>query len=87
LVFLSGWEIVTMPDRSDPIEIRLSFDQLAALDAWRVKHRETAATREDAVRHLVQAAFSHELQRSLTAGNRPIDEGLRPDQLTSENDD
>ena len=76
-----------MPDRSDPIEIRLSFDQLRALDAWRMKHRESAATREDAVRHLVQKALSHELQLSLSAGNRPIDEGLRPDQLTSENDD
>ncbi|MET0745374.1 MAG: hypothetical protein ABWY78_18530 [Microvirga sp.] len=76
-----------MPDRSDSLEIRLNSDQLRALDAWRVKHRETAATREDAVRHLVQAALSHELQLSLAAGHRPVDEGLRPDQLSSENDD
>jgi len=76
-----------MPDRSDAIEIRLSSDQLRALDAWRVKHREKEVSREDAIRQLVQAALSRDLQQPVSAGNYPVDEGLRPDQLTSENDD
>jgi hypothetical protein len=75
-----------MPDRSDAIEIRLSSDQLRALDAWRVKHREQAVSREDAIRHLLQAALSRDLQQPVSAGDHPVDEGLRPDQLTSEND-
>jgi hypothetical protein len=77
---------MSLQDRSDVIEVRLSQDQLRALDAWRVQHRE-AVTREDAVRQLVHAALSRELQQAIAKGDGRVDEGLRPEQLNSENDD
>ncbi|MBM6593232.1 hypothetical protein [Microvirga pudoricolor] len=71
-------------DRSDVIEVRLGPEQLRALDSWRVRHRE-AATREDAIRQIVHSVLSQDLGQGAVRGQ--VDEGLRPEQLTSENDD
>jgi hypothetical protein len=77
--------MVFRPDLS-PIEIHLTGDQLKALDAWRAKHRDLAANREDAIKHLVQSALSLEIQQEAARRSTVVDEGLRPEQLTSEND-
>jgi metal-responsive CopG/Arc/MetJ family transcriptional regulator len=76
---------MSLQDKSEIIEVRLSQDQLRALDAWRAQHRE-AVTREDAIRQLVHSALSRDLQRMIASGDRPVDEGLRPEELNSEND-
>jgi metal-responsive CopG/Arc/MetJ family transcriptional regulator len=76
---------MSLQDESEVIEVRLSQDQLRALDAWRVQHRG-AATRADAIRQLVHSALSRDLQQTIARGDEPADEGLRPEQLNSEND-
>ena len=65
------------------VEVRLTHEEVRDLDAWIAAHRSHTPRRADAIKSLMRAAM-----RGRETANRqgPPDEGLRPDQLTCEND-
>ena len=65
------------------VEVRLTPEEVRDLDAWIAAHRSHAPVRADAIKSIVRAAIRG---RPIASLDRPRDEGLRPDQLTSEND-
>jgi len=65
------------------VEVRLTPEEVRDLDAWIAAHRSHAPVRADAIRTLVKAAIGG---RAAAGRIGPPDEGLRPEQLTCEND-
>lgn len=65
------------------VEVRLTREEVRDLDAWIAAHRAHAPLRADAIKSLMKAAIR---ERGITTRTGPPDEGLRPDQLTCEND-
>jgi len=78
-----------MPDndlkRDAAVEVRLSPEEAAELDDWITEHGD-GSTRPDAIKVLVKRAI--EIDRDWARAKRNVvpDEGLRPQELTSEND-
>jgi hypothetical protein len=71
--------------RDAALEIRLSADEVAELDAW-IAEQNDGMTRVDAIKLLAQRAI--EIDRAWEDAKRAAlpDEGLRPDELTADND-
>ena len=65
------------------VEVRLTPEEVRDLDAWIAAHRSHAPRRADAIKSLMRSAIK---RREAADRKGPPDEGLRPDQLTSEND-
>jgi len=65
------------------VEIRFTSEEVRDLDAWIAAHRSHAPVRADAIKSIVKAAIRG---RPVAPLGLPRDEGLRPEQLTSEND-
>ena len=65
------------------VEVRLTLEEVRDLDAWMAAHRSHAPVRAEAIKGIMKAAIRG---RATTRGNGPPDEGLRPEQLTCEND-
>jgi len=71
--------------RDAAVEIRLSAEEAAELDAW-IAEQNDGMTRVDAIKLLVQRAI--EIDRAWEDAKRAAlpDEGMRPDELTADND-
>jgi 3-oxoacyl-ACP reductase-like protein len=71
--------------RDAAVEVRFSRDEAADLDAWIAEYGD-GLTRPDAIKVLIRRAI--EIDRDWTRAKRDVirDEGLRPQELTSEND-
>jgi len=71
--------------RDAAVEIRLSADEVAELDAW-IAEQNDGMTRVDAIKLLMQRAI--EIDRAWEDAKRAAlpDEGMRPDELTADND-
>jgi hypothetical protein len=65
------------------VEVHLTPEEVSDLDAWIAAHRSHAPVRAEAIKSIMKAAIRG---RATARGNRPPDEGLRPEQLTCEND-
>ncbi len=65
------------------VEVRLTHDEVRDLDAWIAAHRAHAPVRAEAIKSLMKAAIR---ARGIASRTGPPDEGLRPEQLTCEND-
>ncbi len=65
------------------VEVRLTPEEVRELDAWIAAHRSHAPLRAEAIKTIMKAAIRGRLVASLDG---PPDEGLKPYQLTSEND-
>jgi hypothetical protein len=71
--------------RDAAVEIRLSAEEAAELDAW-IAEQNDGMTRVDAIKLLVQRGI--EIDRAWEDAKRAAlpDEGMRPDELTADND-
>lgn len=71
--------------RDAAVEIRLSAEEAAELDAW-IAEQNDGMTRVDAIKLLMQRAI--EIDRAWEDAKRAAlpDEGMRPDELTADND-
>jgi hypothetical protein len=65
------------------VEVRLTPEEVRDLDAWIAAQTSLAPVRADAIKSLMKAAIEG---RAMASRKGPPDEGLRPDQLTCEND-
>lgn len=72
-------------DGTTMVRVRFNADEMRDLDAWTAIHGETGASRSTTVRLLVSRAIAIDNQWEI-AKSRVFDEGLRPNELTSEND-
>jgi hypothetical protein len=72
-------------DGSTSVRVRFTAEELRDLDAWSVIHGGPGATRASTVKRLVERAIAIDNQWEI-AKSSVADEGLRPDELTSEND-
>jgi len=71
-------------DREVDVEVRFSPDEVMELDSWIAEHGQ-GLSRAGAIKVLVRRSI--EIDREWTRAKRAIpDEGLRPEELTSEND-
>jgi hypothetical protein len=71
--------------RDAAVEVRFSNDEAAELDAW-IEEFGEGVKRPDAVKILVRRAIEIDRDWSRAKGSAIRDEGLRPQELTSEND-
>ena len=78
---------MSVRNNMESVVVHLPTGELDALDAWLARQNDPDLTRAEAIRHLVTAALSHDLERRIAQRSIHVDEGLRPEQLTSENDD
>ena len=65
------------------VEVRLSPEEVRDLDAWIAANRWHAPVRAEAIKSLMWAAIR---ERGVARRTGPPDEGLRPEELTCEND-
>ena len=72
-------------DGAATVEIRLTPGELRDVQAWIAAHWPRRPALEDAVKMLVKAGLDASWRGRNTRGGPP-DEGLRPEQLTCEND-
>ena len=73
-------------ERDDTIiEVRLTPEELRDLQSWIAAHRARRPRPEEAIKTLMKAGLDASW-RWRNARSGPPDEGLRPEQLTCEND-
>ena len=78
-------EVSRKPGDAATIEIRLTPEELRDLQAWIAAHRGRRPPLEDAMKTLMKAGLDASWNWRNARGGPP-DEGLRPEQLTCEND-
>ena len=68
------------------VELRLTPEEVRQLDAWIAAHRAERIDRAGAIKKLMMAGLDRSWPWRAERGAGVRDEGLRPDQLTCEND-
>ncbi|HEX2134752.1 MAG TPA: hypothetical protein VHG30_02445 [Microvirga sp.] len=68
------------------VELRLTPEELRQLDAWIAAHRAERIDRAGAIKKLMMAGLDRTWPWRTERSGAVRDEGLRPDQLTCEND-
>ena len=74
-------------EQAAAVEVRFSPEEVRELDAWIAAKGSDPATRPDAVRQLVRHALAVHREWDRAKAYAVRDEGLRPEELTAENDD
>ena len=75
----------TQENRGAAVEVQFSSEEIAELDAWRAD-QTPELTRPEAVKTLVRRAIDIEREWEEAKRSARPDEGIRADELTTEND-